>query len=241
MIFLKITETTCALCGDLGKMTGEHKLKRTLISRTIGTGPAKIGPFKTGVQNRLAQSASSKSYHFKSQICESCNTRRTQSADREFDRFLMALECEPDKIGFVQDYFENDNPNQIQLFRYLGKILALQIADEVQVAPIALGHFAIGRSLRNPLQVSVDRDPSYVTLKSQNPGEEIQLLSIGGLLVTKNPTSNRLDGFFTSISINDVRLIFGLSFGFWVRSVLRYFHPDLYKKCNESIALGGEA
>ena len=67
--------TECCLCGSPENLTGEHKIKASLLRSEFGTSNMVIGKFGDPASRpRLAQSAKSKAMHFASRLCIPCNT-----------------------------------------------------------------------------------------------------------------------------------------------------------------------
>ena len=121
--FERITEGECVLCGATANLTGEHKIKASLIRHEFGSRTTvflgKDGP-------KFAQSPKSKVYHFKSKICQACNSSRTQAGDHAFDllhRCLVRLRDEGSELTN-----ESHTPNctfpdcvEADYFRYFAK------------------------------------------------------------------------------------------------------------------------
>jgi len=81
------------LCGSIGELTGEHKVKASAIRSQFKTEKMVIGVSGDAERKfRPAQGPKSKEFHFESRICKQCNNRRTQPADREFDQFHSRVE-----------------------------------------------------------------------------------------------------------------------------------------------------
>ena len=124
----------CCLCGSAEDLTGEHKVKASTIRSLFSGEPMMIGSFDGESRPRLAQSSKSKAFHFQSKVCGTCNSTRTQAADVEFARFDEAaralLAQGRDPLGVLDDpgYAVGSDP-YVNVFRYLAKVLACQIAE----------------------------------------------------------------------------------------------------------------
>src|SRR6516225_8628485 len=78
----------CWICGSTQNRTHEHKYKASDLRRIFGTESMLV---TSNGRVRLAQGHSSKFLKFESHICEQCNTKTTQLADRAYDRLIAAL------------------------------------------------------------------------------------------------------------------------------------------------------
>jgi hypothetical protein len=86
--FQNFQSTGCCLCGEPDNLTREHKIKRSVLKAELGETELYVGQSGNNhCKPKLAQSTRSKHLKFKARICESCNTDKTQPADREFDNF----------------------------------------------------------------------------------------------------------------------------------------------------------
>ncbi|MEP5633930.1 MAG: hypothetical protein ABJP79_18790 [Tateyamaria sp.] len=86
--FLKRGQDECLLCGSVGALTGEHKIKASLLKSEFGKRHMVMAGKSTP---KILQSPRSKSAHFDAKICRECNSSRTQKGDRAFDQLHMEL------------------------------------------------------------------------------------------------------------------------------------------------------
>lgn len=209
--FEPIGDSECVLCGASDNLTGEHKIKASLLRREFPNGSMMM----SGVAGRrIAQSSKSKVFHFRSRLCSRCNSERTQAADRAFDQLhecllarrahgLPLVDADHRPLCSMEAKVQTDS------FRYFSKILCLYLAEVGGPRPKALAAFAIGVSDRNCVKVRVVEDPTYES--------DLALLgtqgfaSHGGLLFGFNPGLTRVEDMQSAIAVGGIR------YEFWVR------------------------
>ena len=150
--FEKLNEGECLLCSSVGSLTGEHKIKASLLKNEFGSRKTKFfgidGP-------KILQSSKSKRVHFNSKICMDCNSSRTQAGDRAFDRLHFGLKKLQALGAELTD--GNNHPNcglsvedTTDYFRYFAKIICCFLAEVGGPRSRSLSAFARGLSNNNP-------------------------------------------------------------------------------------------
>ncbi|MGH6808945.1 MAG: hypothetical protein ACREEJ_19205, partial [Ensifer adhaerens] len=140
----------CCLCGSSNELSGEHKIKASLLRTEFGTEQMVIGRFDGEPNNtRLAQSPKSKAFHFTARMCKRCNNERTQAADKEFVRFhnmvrqQMQNGFDPSQI-FAEPYYQVGAPRYLNVFRYFAKLLCCHVAESNGPRRLHVARFAMG-------------------------------------------------------------------------------------------------
>lgn len=161
--FVKLNEGECLLCGKLGLLTGEHKIKASLLKDEFGNRHSVISGKNAP---KILQSPRSKRAQFDARICKDCNSDRTQPGDRAFDQLHTELKQLRAKGVPITD--SNNKPNyslppkiELDSFRYFAKILCCFLAEVGGPRSRSLSKFALGRSDRNPIFLMVNQDHDY--------------------------------------------------------------------------------
>jgi len=203
--------------------------------RSVFSGePMMIGTFDGVARPRLAQSSKSKALHFRSRICEKCNSTRSQPADLEFARFdeiarrRLAGGLNPSGAFNEPQYLEGGGP-YLDVFRYLAKVLACQIADVDGPRVCALTDFAIGRTDANPVRLEMSEDPAYRQWFEGSGDPEFA--GHGGLGVGFSRSTGLAESLFSTLTHGPLRYSFSIGFGPPIAYVLRLLHPRFYERC----------
>lgn len=224
---------TCCLCGKVEDLSGEHKIKASAIRAEFGTNKMVIGHFGKTVENvRNVQGPKAKSLHFKAKICRKCNSERTQTADREFDRFHTLVRAKMDANEDPTTVFETDDyvkgsPAYFNVFRYFAKLLCCHIGDVQGPRPARLALFAISKLDANCIWLSVGRDVVYREF-SQVHGEH-QYAAHGGLVAYSHKRTGSVTGLHSTLTIGPVRYVYFMRFGWAERLELRLLHPKFHE------------
>ncbi len=238
MYFQQFPITRCCLCGSSENLTGEHKIKAAVLRKEFGKEPVMVGG--TGKSNRSmksAQSVKSKHLKFKVRICETCNTSRTQQADREFDYFhgLVAERVknnqDPSNVFSSELYIEGED-SYLNLFRYFAKLLCCHIAEVAGPVPITLAEFAIGRNSLNRILLEIKVDPFFSHVSS-NLGIE-QYAAHGGLIVSGDKNTKELNVYRSTITIGPVLYVFYIVLETFEKEELQKIYPDFLTLCKAS-------
>lgn len=224
----------CCLCGSSGSLTGEHKIKASMLRKIFGSNAMVIGDFDGGGIPRTAQGPKSKAFHFAARMCSLCNGSRTQRADQEFDRFhilissLLSKGRDPTEVFNMPQYIL-DSEAYLNVFRYFSKILCCQIAESSGPRPLEACEFAIGKTSRNIISLRIDADPIYQSYR--DTFGEHGFASHGGLIVPFDSKTHNPTCFQSSLSLGNVRYVFWIRFDALIGSELRTSHHDFWLKC----------
>lgn len=207
--FVRVEKGQCVLCGAFTPLTGEHKIKASLIRAEFGDRSTVI----TGLARpRIAQSSKSGHFHFKSAyLCNDCNSSRTQPGDRAFDQLHSQLK-ELRDAGLALTDGNNQPIAQLSAdierdsFRYFAKLLCCFLVEVGGPRSKSLSSFAIGHSEHNPIFLSVKKDSGYeanlATLGSQG------LVCHEGLLLRFDDQKRWINSIESSLSVGGCSLRF---------------------------------
>jgi len=133
----------CWICGAPAS-TGEHKIKKSLLVALHGAGPyidaSALAHIKNGAASPL-QGPGSKRVKYENSLCADCNSSRTQSYDRAFDKFFAFVIHNEDYvlkhrvIDFFDVYGESFPVDQLNLFKYFVKLLGCDLREHGYAVP----------------------------------------------------------------------------------------------------------
>ncbi|MDE4134710.1 hypothetical protein PXK00_16455 [Phaeobacter sp. QD34_3] len=159
--FDEFESETCFLCGSAEDLCGEHKVKRSLI-KAHALGDKTEFHSSMNARPLLAQSPKSKVFHFKSRICRTCNSSRTQPADLAFDefhqrlhRFWSDVKTSALNEAPAHQVVEEVGGVPLDVFRYFAKLLCGLLADVGGPRPILIADFAMGLSDENHIKLKI--------------------------------------------------------------------------------------
>lgn len=224
----------CCLCGSDDELTGEHKVKASTLRSVFSGGPLMIGSFAPGTRPRLAQSPKSQAFHFSARVCALCNSTRSQPADVEFALFdetarqRMAEGLDPDAL-FDEPQYAEEGERYLNVFRYLAKILACQIAEVDGPRILALTQFAIGMTRINPVRLEMGDDPRY-QFWLQGSGDP-EFAHHGGLSCEISRSTGMVTSLGSSLTHGPLRYNFSIGFGWDVGHALSILHPVFHERC----------
>ncbi|MBF4557181.1 hypothetical protein H7698_13940 [Pseudomonas sp. p50] len=224
----------CCLCGSSESLTGEHKVKASVLRNIFGKDSMVIGSFDGTSTPRSAQGPKSQAFHFAARICASCNSTQTQAPDHEFDRFhalvseLLSQGKAPESVFSLPQYDLHSAP-YLNVFRYFAKLLCCHVAESGGPRPLAVSEFAVGRADRNTVFLHIDADPTYETFHEQF-GEH-KYAGHGGLIVPVDSKTQLPASFRSSLTLGAVRYIFWVRFGAMAGIALQVFHRAFFEKC----------
>lgn len=230
-MFLRVFDPeTCCLCGASGDLTGEHKIKASAIRSEFGSEKMVIGRF--GVPDggfRSVQGPKSKNLHFDAKVCRTCNSKRTQAADREFDHFnssariLLSNGQDPAKV-FEDERYGVGSPAYLNVFRYFAKLLCCHIAELNGPIPLRMARFAVGQVNQSCVLLAVDQDETY-TEAVQAMGEH-QYAAHGGLVVYGGKDTGEANAFHSTLTVGPLRYVFVSRLNWLERLELRWAHRE---------------
>lgn len=235
MLLQKFPRDSCYLCGNSEKLTGEHKIKASLLRDEFGKANLDIGSADSrNDQIKSAQSVNSKHLKFKVSLCEVCNTSRTQQADREFDQFhkaaLEKLKYKEDPTTVFQlNRYSRDSDPYFNVFRYFAKILSGHMAAVNSPIPTILTQFAIGANSGNRIWLEVRSDPTYHLAATQLGN--FQYAAHGGLVVSVDKNTGDLNRFHSTLTVGPLQYVFFMDLIEQEKIEIRTNHPVFYEKC----------
>lgn len=228
-----IQKDTCCLCGSTHLLSGEHKIKKSIIKSQFGISGMSIMRQGEGAKYRLAQGPKSKEFHFNIRICNKCNSHETQSSDLEFDRFLeKTKQYYRNKIDlhsvFESEYYINSPVCYLNVFRYFAKLLSLHIADAGGPRFLDVSAFALGRSEFNPIQLWIDEDKMYKQFAVLLPS--IDYAAHGGLFVIRDNETGLPSKLGSTLTFGPIRYGFQIYMKEPAQAELREDYPEFIEK-----------
>jgi hypothetical protein len=214
-MFEAMPNAQCCLCGSTDDLTGEHKIKASVLRRIFGKDATVIGHFDGTSKPRTAQGPKSGAFHFKSRLCGDSNATRTQPADREFDRFHehvsanLAAGVEAEHL-FPAEQYPDRSAKALNVFRYFAKLLSCQIADAGGPRLPLVAKFALGSIDFNPIKLMIKPDPSYQDYTKLS-GDFSGFAGHGGLVVNHS-RSGELSGFHSTLTLGPVQYVYWIEF-----------------------------
>ncbi|MDS4041211.1 MAG: hypothetical protein RKP20_08555 [Candidatus Competibacter sp.] len=235
MYLQRFSGTRCCLCGSTDRLTSEHKIKASALRAEFGNEALFVGTSGDSTQKlRSAQSANSKHLKFPVQICEACNTARTQPADREFDRFHgLAIEVlggkeDPGKVFDLPQYRVGSAP-YLNVFRYFAKLMCCHIAAVNGPVPTTLAEFAIGRNSLNRIWLRLKSDPSFLHMVLII-GDH-RYAAHGGLIVYGDKNTHEANGFHSTLTLGPLQYVFHMRLEGFEKEKIRETFPDFQEWC----------
>lgn len=238
LAFKRNTQAECALCGSTESLTGEHKIKASLIKQEFQNRPASFFGKDTTRRPKLAQGPKSKIYHFNSKICVHCNASATQRADTAFDRLHLSMKQLYESGCELTD--ENHRPNhsepadsELDTFRYFAKILCCFMAESGGPRPTPVALFAIGKLHDNPVFLRITKDEEYEkTLIAYGSDGFAQH---GGLRLTFDNKKRRVNSIVSSLAIGGISYEFWVQLSWFASTELRLCYPEFVETALKNI------
>lgn len=230
----------CCLCGESSKLTAEHKIKASALRQEFV--PAEklyvLNDRMDSSESKFAQSIRSKYLKFKAPICEACNTKKTQMADREFDNFHRIVSEHLRNGEEITTVFENcryivGSAEYLNIFRYFAKLLCCHLAEIQAPRPVRLSRFAIGKSSINCVWLAVKKDFTYNQMRGKI--EDFQYAAHGGLIVYGHKKTGNAKAFYTTLTIGQIQYIFFIRLGWIEQLQLRVFYPKFSRWCRQQV------
>lgn len=234
LFFEPFAINSCCLCGTSENLTGEHKIKASVLKKIFGSDKMAIGNLDGSTELRTAQGPKSPQFHFQTRLCGTCNSSLTQPADREFDRFhtnvvkQIEIGADPRTVFDAQRY-QLASDEYLNVFRYFAKLMCCHLAESGGPRPVQLSGFAKGESASNKVTLFIDSDPTYSDYATLH-GEH-QYAAHGGLVVITNPKSKLVEGFHTTLTLGQARYGFTIKFSAIVGLAIKLFHKEFSDKC----------
>ena len=209
--FETLKQGECLLCGAEGSLTGEHKIKASLLKGEFSSRQMVM----TGKDApKLLQSPRSKHAQFAAKICRECNSSRTQPADRAFDRLHQRLkECLAEGRQLTDS---NSHPNcelspkdSVDLFRYFAKVICCFLAEVGGPRSRSLSKFAIGLTDKNPIFLRISKDERYDVILAERETEGFA--EHGGLKFRFDDQKKWVRSIESGLSVGGIR------YEFWVQ------------------------
>lgn len=231
LMFARLYQDQCCLCGATSDLTGEHKIKASALKSIFKNDAMLIGHFDGSSKPRLAQSPKSRVMHFGARVCSSCNGARTQPGDRAFDRFHKIItETRSFQLAFDDRFpsaqFPEGSTPYLDVFRYFGKLLCCQIADAGGPRLPAVAEFATRSSDFNPVKLQIKPDPTFREY-SKMSGDFAGFAGHGGL-VSKHTPGGELTGFHSTLTLNEVQYVYWVEFIGSVEAELSAVAPEFF-------------
>ena len=239
-LFRLYTAERCPLCGGSGKQTREHKVKASVLKAEFDGTLGQIGYIgASGFRGKNLQSPKSDHLKFKSHICESCNTTKTQPADIKFDEIACEIfaECkiEPNlQKGIAKLVRVIDSKENVNFFRYVAKILCCFLAETDSPIPLRLSDFAIGSTRENGLRFELVEDSTYTFISNQFG--ESPYVAHGGLTVIGDRHLD-IQRFLSSLTFGPVRMHYDFVLTKDEQSELRREHPEFLVRTAEAAGI----
>jgi hypothetical protein len=247
-MFEAISDAECCLCGSPDNLSGEHKIKASILRNIFGKEAMVIGHFDGASEPRLAQGPKSRALHFNAPLCGDCNAANTQPADRAFARFhehvagkfAAAPEAEADTERlFPVEQYPDGSPETLNVYRYFAKLLTCQIADCGGPRLPLLAAFALGRIDFNPIRLKIKADPTYQDF-TQVSEELSAFAGHGGLVVDHSRSSGELSGFHSTLTLGPIQYVYWMEFNGPVTADLKAADPQFFALTREAFRKGLE-
>ncbi len=153
----------CWMCGAPAD-SSEHRFKKSDLVRAHGRGPYKkssaLSHIRAG-KEVLVQGPNSKSLKYSPNLCQHCNSTKTQPFDRAYERFIgWVFENETvvlhrRLVNFEEIYGNGWEDAQLNLYKYFAKSFGCRLVDAGAPVPDdVIGLFALNR-LQTHLRLSM--------------------------------------------------------------------------------------
>lgn len=240
-MFREPNTQACVLCGSTEKLTGEHKVKASVLRREFGSAKLVIRTEPEIEPDRFAQSTNSDAFKFRSRLCEPCNTARTQIADRAFQALherVCELYEEKRDLNEVQseDVMAEGSDNYLNTFRYFSKILACRLAEIGAPTHDELCDFALSKSDFNPINFFIKLDHSYAVTSAELG--DLKSAALGALLIFGDKETHFPTTFYSTFSVGPIQYCFSARLNEFGQVRLRLVEPEFFFWCRDKIAQG---
>ncbi|MDR6640879.1 hypothetical protein J2X57_000073 [Luteibacter sp. 1214] len=217
-------------------MTGEHRIKRSLMKSEFGSEPVVLASFDPERRYRPLQSLRSKLLHFESGLCARCNNERTQPADRAFDDFFEAQKerlSRPDEHGIAvnEDLFKAEGPGVIPLAQYFAKLISCHLADQCQIRWRRLADFVLNPDIAFFPAFVVTNDPAASEYR-ESVGVR-SYASNGGFGMVWSTDADSVVFLRSSRTFGETRVIFWFRPNEEEQAALKLEHPTIWREWRE--------
>lgn len=233
--FKKLTEQQCALCESTEELTGEHKIKASLLRAEFGDRHTVIFGKNSP---KILQSPKSKYAHFKSKICKQCNSQHTQVADKAFDRLHKRLKkLRIDGVPLTSEdnvpNFELSSVDELDVCRYFAKLLCCFLVETGGPRSKSISEFAISKTDKNPIFLTILEDYEYETKLEAN--SSLGLAEHGGLTFRFDNQKRLVKSIESSLSAGGIKYLFWVELSLMLSLELNVEHKDIIQKALDSI------
>jgi hypothetical protein len=237
LLLRKFSRHQCCICCSETNLTGEHKIKASVLRDEFGNVPLYIGDPNDTQQLKYAQGPKSKAFHFNAKICKNCNSNLSQQGDRAFDEFhklakISILENNNEYWNegiFSPPEFAPGTTKSANIFRYFSKILCCRIAESEGPVFKYLGEHSIGRFATNRIWLQTRKNPRFEQVYSEEGPSSYA--AHGGLIVYAKRSNYHPTAFHSSLTIGPVQYIFWFRLH-WLESLeMYYFHRKFTQWC----------
>lgn len=221
----------CCICGSHDELSGEHKIKASLLRHEFGKEEMLILKGDAGSRAERLRSSKSRRLHFDSFICKNCNCSVSQASDTAFDAFHR-LNCRLFRDGTIEKHY-NDNPSPIENFisvlRYFAKIMCCHLSDFGSPRFRRLSDFVMINSDDSPIALSIRPDPVYRDLSGSF--DKLMHASHGGLAIYADEKTRFPNAFHSSLSFGPIQYIFWARLNDHEKMELIIDYRDFVTKC----------
>jgi len=234
--FLKLSEGECLLWSSTGSLTGEHKIKASLLKSEFGARHMVIAGKHAP---KILQSPRSKLAHFDAKICNDCNSSRTQVGDKAFELLHMEMTRLRKKGSALTD--QNNQPNgrlptgvDEDVFRYFAKILCCFLAEVGGPRSRSLSAFARGLSDRNPIFLRISEHKDYEAILAETDTQGFA--QHGGLTFRFDDKKRWVRSIESSLLAGGIHYEFWTQLRWLPRLELQFMFRDLIGAARANIA-----
>ena len=182
-------ERKCWWCGSYKNLSGEHKIKRTDIEKSLKEIDGDLIH-----RTRKIQSSNSKFLKFEKVLCAHCNNSKSQPFDKAYDIFIDYVLSNHDKvmgnesIDFSLIFPKNTIENKLNVLRYFTKHFCTRLAKNNFAIDESIIDFMNGGTKINALlihfEIKVDLKDILEKLKKEN--NSVGNFYLGSLSVYKD-------------------------------------------------------
>lgn len=217
---------SCCICGSRHALSGEHKLKASLLRSEFGSEEMVIFKGEKEAKAERLRSPKSRRLHFISRICTKCNCETTQESDRYFHEYHLR-NLNLFKEGKLEENFES---NSIEVYkienilRYFGKLMCCHIAECGAPTIKRLSKFVIEGGCESPISLLIRSDPTYD--KYLKDDTQAKYAAHGGLAIYADIKTGALNAFHSTLTFGPIQYIYYIRLSFIEKIELIINHKD---------------